>query len=59
VSERAREQGPRERCRCIVYEKDTLYESCFCGHSIEEHSPTKEHPGDTSCKAAESEEADD
>lgn len=26
-------------------------DTCFCGHQVEEHRPTKRHPGDTSCKS--------
>jgi hypothetical protein len=50
---------PDDRCRCIAYEADEETEACVCGHAIEEHRPTREYPGDTSCKAAESEGTDE
>jgi hypothetical protein len=48
----------QEPCRCICYEAEED-EACFCGHAIEEHRPTKKHPGDTSCKATASDEDDE
>lgn len=26
-------------------------EACMCGHSVEEHAPTKKYPGSSACQA--------
>lgn len=45
------------KCRCLHFEADLDAQPdgwlCHCGHDAQDHRPTKEYPGDRSCKANE------
>jgi hypothetical protein len=48
------------KCRCLHFCpcEDEFPDACCCGHTVEEHAPTKRYPGDTSCKGDDEEDED-
>lgn len=51
-----------EKCRCLHFcpceDEYEFPDACCCGHTVEDHAPTKEYPGDTSCKGDDEEDED-
>ena len=46
------------KCPCVQFEAedDEFPDQCACGHTVEEHAPTMEYPGASSCCADETED---